>query len=487
MAGAAALEAANALVGALGGSVTIGPSGLVITIPEIEIFSKHEFPLFNLALFDQTIPLLSAGIDIGPVVLAAVLGIHIAGDVKGIVYAGPGYLRGIRIALNPISGNYSAAGTLSVGEAVSEIITLTGAGMVRGYVIVITPEGPIPIPIATVEGGLKGVIRGSALGNLANAVTLGYSGGVISFTDDITLKLGALLETDLFAFAMAKIDVLNDFVLCNYHWPLAHWETSNAEQYDVSLGISYGGGGPPITISPVSKTVIPISDIETALPPIDIERRCASVEEVVAELCKQGFIPPDICKLLGMPVPPALGPGAPAPAPPVPVVPPTPADPGILVDDCADPIGKKDLGKFNVKGRDRRVTYNDKGKHTKMAKKTIARMVAIANVKNCQADSSFSQCEKEFCEAAKAKDKTYGSQIDNVTRRIERIKDLLQQAWDKTPVPVPSSGSYDIEAEDDITVGFDMDITGSTVNYRVKTTVANGGKDFNETHLFPED
>ncbi len=330
-AGQAAVDAANTLTGVFGGSVTIGSGGLVITIPEVEIFGKQEFPFLNLPLFNQTITLLQPGVQAGPVRLSVALGVRTAADVKGILYAGPGYLRGIRIVINPIAGDYAAAGKVSAGLAVSEILTLTGAGQARGIVTVFVPvEGvpiPIEVPIVTLEGGLKGVVRGSSLANLQQDVELSYSGGAISFTDDATLQLGGLLEADLFAFALAKLDPI-DFVVCDYHWPLAHWETSNAEQYDVSIGISYGGGGPPITISPISKTVIPITDIETALPPISVERRCATLEEIIAVLCENGYIPREICELLDMPTPPAVpavGPG--------PVTPPS-LGPGILTAEC---------------------------------------------------------------------------------------------------------------------------------------------------------
>jgi hypothetical protein len=172
------------------------------------------------------------------------------------------------------------------------------------------------------------------------------------------------------------------------------------------------------------------------------------------------------------------------PSPPTPVIPPGPPGPPIgpsgAGDTCSNPLSTE--FDMRVDGKDRVVKYRDQ-KHTQMAKRTIPNMVSIAGVADCDKDLTV-LCEQVFCKAAKAKNKSYGSQIDKPTRKEDRIEALLAQAWaGKRP---PSSGAWEETAIDSDDVGFDLDIGGGTKGYRVKTTVTTGGKVFTETHLFPD-
>jgi Domain of unknown function (DUF4157) len=171
------------------------------------------------------------------------------------------------------------------------------------------------------------------------------------------------------------------------------------------------------------------------------------------------------------------------PTPPIgpPIGPPPPIGPFVGGDTCSNPLTTE--FDIDVDGRTRKVKYKDP-KHTQMAKRTVQNMVDIAGVASCDKDLT-EPCEQIFCIAAKAKDKVYGSQIDKNTRRESRIEALLEQAWEGEKPP--SSGPWEVTAEDDDEVGFDIDITGGTTRYRVKTNVTTGGKVFTETHLFPED
>jgi hypothetical protein len=182
----------------------------------------------------------------------------------------------------------------------------------------------------------------------------------------------------------------------------------------------------------------------------------------------------------------------PPPTPPIgpPIGPPGPPGPPIgpsAGDTCANPLSTE--FDIDVDGRTRKVKYRDQ-KHTKMARRTNPDMVRIAGVGDCDRDLTEA-CEKAFCGAAKARNRIYGSQIDKNTRQESRIEELLEQAW-KGQRP-PSSGPWEVTAEDGDEVGYDVNIAnpstgaGPTTKYRVKTTVTTGGKVFTETHLFPED
>lgn len=177
----------------------------------------------------------------------------------------------------------------------------------------------------------------------------------------------------------------------------------------------------------------------------------------------------------------------PPPTPVPPIVPPGPPIGPSGGDTCANPLSTE--FDIDVDGRTRKVKYRDQ-KHTKMARRTNPDMVRIAGVADCDRDLTEA-CEKAFCAAAKSRNRVYGSQIDKNTRQESRIEELLDQAW-KGQRP-PSSGPWEVTAEDSDEVGYDVNIAnpstgaGPTTKYRVKTTVTTGGKVFTETHLFPED
>jgi hypothetical protein len=159
--------------------------------------------------------------------------------------------------------------------------------------------------------------------------------------------------------------------------------------------------------------------------------------------------------------------------------------PGVLggaTDECADPLN---IPEFNVTvdGRTRTVKTKD-AKHTRMARKTLDRILEVARqAPNCS-DPVLSQCEQEFCKAVERTDKkSFGGQIDSTTRVDDTYKQLLAEAWqNKKP---PSSGEWTEFGSADDDVGFDMNSKAATTAYTVHTNVTTGGKLFTGTHLFP--
>ena len=159
--------------------------------------------------------------------------------------------------------------------------------------------------------------------------------------------------------------------------------------------------------------------------------------------------------------------------------------PGILggaTDECADPLNIPD---FNVilDGKNRTVKTRD-AKHTRMAKKTLHRILQVASqAPNC-IDSALSACEQEFCKAVDKTDKKkFGGQIDSATRVEDIYKQLLVDAWQgKKP---PASGEWTEFGSADDDVGFDMNSKAATTEYTVHTNITTGGKLLTGTHLFP--
>jgi hypothetical protein len=174
--------------------------------------------------------------------------------------------------------------------------------------------------------------------------------------------------------------------------------------------------------------------------------------------------------------------------------PPCPAGSGGLVvppgalggatDDCADPLNIPEFD-TTVDGRTRTIKTKDT-KHTRMARKTLNRILDVAKQSPNCSDPALSQCEQDFCTAVTRTDKkAFGGQIDSATRVDDAYKQLLKDAWvGKKP---PSSGNWTEFGAGADDVGFDMDSKVATNRYTVHTNVTTGGKVFTNTHLFPGD
>lgn len=292
-AGSAALSAAQALVGALGGSLVITPTGFVITIPDVSLCSPFEIPILSAPPQGFTVPFPPVPIPIPPD-LALVLygGLEFSGTPSMSAFIGPCYLRNISIVFDFVAGNYSANGEWYVGAAISELLVLQ-AGVYGGALLMLVAP-PIPLIWVTLLGGPRLFLRGSAVGGLQSTQSLAYNSaaGSITFSTLNSLKLGAILEADLDGF----LDLfIYDFPICEWVWPLYHWETGDAIQYDLPITLGYGTGGPPVSIGPITSTPIPYADIEVAIDRSRPGTTCISLDEIVAELCRLGLLPPDLC------------------------------------------------------------------------------------------------------------------------------------------------------------------------------------------------
>ncbi|MGH2396162.1 MAG: eCIS core domain-containing protein [bacterium] len=290
-AGQLALSGANALAGLVGGSVTVGPSGLIIDIPEIELFESHKEEIIP-PTPRVYVPLLAAGAAIGPVVLIGSVGIPV-GAPTWTVFLGPGRLQNIVVRIDPAASTYTASGEVYVGAAQNAYMQ-TGAALRVDAITVIPTDPPIPVD-AALEGGFLLTLQGSEVGSIARAVTLGYSSGAISLDLTDTLQLGVILEADLDAYLNAQ---LYEIELCEFIWPLEHWEASKAETYSLPISLSFSGGAASITIGPISGGAIPVEDIETTLERFRPESHCKEFEEVIEELCERGILPPEVCDIL---------------------------------------------------------------------------------------------------------------------------------------------------------------------------------------------
>jgi hypothetical protein len=159
--------------------------------------------------------------------------------------------------------------------------------------------------------------------------------------------------------------------------------------------------------------------------------------------------------------------------------------PGVLggaADECADPLNIPDFD-VTLDSRKRTVKMRD-AKHTRMAKKTMHRILQVASQSPNCSDSALSACEQDFCKAVDKTDKKkFGGQIDSATRVGDVYKQLLVDAWQGKKPPAGGEWTEFGSAADD--VGFDMDSKAATTAYTVHTNVTTGGKLLTATHLFP--
>lgn len=291
-AGNAALSAARGLVSLLGGSISITPAGLVITIPTITLIPSLQRTLAELPPEGFFIPFLEGGAMVGPIPVAGAFGFlgYAQPSIEGVV--GPAEIRGIRITLNPFTSRYAATGQLYIAAAIAPRLTLfAGLAGVAGTIIPFEP--PIPI-VVIVQGGLRGTGTGWVIGALQSIVNLEYLAGTLSFDATNNLMLGTLLQGDVDLFAALR---LYDKIICQYVYPLGHWETGRAWRLTipVSASLSRGGGG-SAGIGPITSGPMPISDIEIAIHSLPSGLNCMSWEEIKQFLCENSYLPPEFCE-----------------------------------------------------------------------------------------------------------------------------------------------------------------------------------------------
>jgi Domain of unknown function (DUF4157) len=221
--GQLALSAANLLAEQFGGSVEYGKDGLIITLPEIDLFDPRRIVIVAPER-REFITLLAAGTAIGPVILIGRIGVPITAPAL-TAFIGPGRLHGIRIRIDPVGDAYSAEGQLYVGAALN-VWVQTGHAARVDAITVIPTEIPIPVEVS-LEGGLLLTLNGSAVVSLNEHAVLSYLSGKIGLDLNTQLRLGVIFSADLNAYLNAQ---LYDFEVCESIWPIegAQWEESEA-------------------------------------------------------------------------------------------------------------------------------------------------------------------------------------------------------------------------------------------------------------------
>lgn len=289
--GRLAVAGANAIAQRFGGSVTLGPDGIIITLPEVELCEMEQMNLYEPPQ-RSFLPVLSAGTILGPVLLTGSIGIPFQAPSL-TAFVGPARVRDIRIRVDPWGNAYSAEGQLYAGAALNSYAQV-GAG-INVEALGIIPAGEVPIPVeASVEGGLLLTVNGSLAGSLDQFATLYYAGGTIGLDLDTQARLGGMLTADFNGYLNVQI---YGFEVCEFIWPIedGHWEISRAGQFDLPLSLTYRDGEFNAEAGELETSTIAIGDIETGLQQFQPTSHCLTFDEMIEELCQRGVIPREFC------------------------------------------------------------------------------------------------------------------------------------------------------------------------------------------------
>lgn len=491
----AALAAANAIAGLFGGKVTVTPSGeIVITIPDQEI-AEVENETFVLPLGIPTQTLFEAGFAVGPFVVDGWAG-TIWGDPSITMAIGPVRLQNISLVLDPGAGTYLGNAQLYIGSAISG--SLEKADEVKLQAEGVIPaEPPIPI-IASAEVGKRAVFRLVGKEGFGDTVSVGYAGGSFVLREVFDVKLGAQANVDHEAFVRIEIEGEE---ICSVIWPQKPGPQKDAGvEIHVPVTIATGGGN-PVTIGTPSADKFPADAIETNLQGDHEPEKCMGLEELTKFLCDKGIIPPGTCAIL-LPGKPAVGPPpTPSPVGPPGVLPPgpvTPSGPPVTPPGPVPPPGPAGIncghpqptptvsyaqagGPYDAHTVRIRQPGSDPNKHTKVADCSIGQLEDVIS----HPSKAKTQDLKDFVEAVKKRDTTYGSQLSSESMG-GAYQNLVQDALAKgsSSGTAPSAFHHTSSRR----VGVDVGSQKSTPGYgaRVKPPGA-ASPDVRDAHIFPED
>jgi Domain of unknown function (DUF4157) len=267
---------------------------LVIPFPDIPLLDAKQTPLADLPAVVAHLPFLEAGAVLGPVILEADLGVEVAIRPQLIGVLGPASITNIHVVLDPLANTYTASGRLRMAASASMIVAIEPGLDLEAAAVIVAGEVPIPVE-ADAFGGLRLALRGTGLGTIDEAVTLGYRAGDVFLDATTDLKIGSILDAEL--DATLAVNVFTEPV-CEYTWPLSSWViASNAEQYTFPVSLTYGSAGPGYSFGPIRSKAIPVSEIRAVIPTLPKKRDCHSLDRLIDVLCKKGVLPPAVCNL----------------------------------------------------------------------------------------------------------------------------------------------------------------------------------------------
>jgi hypothetical protein len=256
-------DAANALAGGLGGSVSIAGLSLVITVPPMAVGSA-DFR-FRLPEIGQDLPLPPVVVPLTPVVsLYGMPGLRagLTPELSGQV--GPALLHGLTIVISP--AGFAASGAVTAAAAVA-LGAEVRVGLFGEVGILITwPDPPfiIRIPAARLDAGLAGFARGTAIAQLTVGGSMAGGPAGFALSADALLDLGLAADLGVAGFGGLSILGMN---ACRVYWPLWSWQDQMTLSTSASLDLAAGPGGAAMRLAVATPVLnaVPFSSLPLAL------------------------------------------------------------------------------------------------------------------------------------------------------------------------------------------------------------------------------
>jgi hypothetical protein len=269
-----ATEGARALgvdVGAVG-------AGVEISFPDVTLIESLELPEIAIDPISGTLPIIGVALPLGGVPLVADLGLRFEAEpaIGGAV--GPVRLTDVRMLFDPLAARFRGRGTLAIGASLTPRLIVSGGLQARASVIV--PTVPPQVISLALEGGLRFTGLGDLTSMIRSAVDLDLRGTTFTFEAVNDLLASAYLQADLNAFVAAR---LNDKIICEYVWPGASWDTSDAWQLRVPVSAGTQIGWPPIRIGPIESGPLPMGDLPPSFAEEPLGLDCLGLIDILNE------------------------------------------------------------------------------------------------------------------------------------------------------------------------------------------------------------
>ena len=282
------------MASALGGTVSVSASGIVVTLPKVcpvpATVVEPKVPGYSV---ERLAPIL--GLPIGPVLLTGDIGITGAIEPEVQLQVGPYCLNGVRIVINPLTGSASISGSVSAtaaGSLGAEVrLGLKGGLSVSGVIPVGGVPVPISIPVIHLEGGVAGMVRGIGAGTLTLGSSLGFAGGVITVSSSGLLDIG--FGADAFLGAYGQLDLLGQNV-CRIYWQPYEWHGEIGGSVGLAASMAIVPGLIPTVGIDVSSVVVtggPINEIPLAIDRGGFTDDCPLLDTTCNILRTLGLLP----------------------------------------------------------------------------------------------------------------------------------------------------------------------------------------------------
>lgn len=286
-----AWDVAKSLASVLGGVISVSGGRLVVTVPSFNPCPTISLQ-FTLPGPNLYVPVVGGVLPVSSDMLVfGSLGANIALMPELSVQLGPCRFHGLRIVIDPLRGNYSAAGRLSITTALG-LGAEANAG-VRGALsaMVMLPTFPpvsLFIPDVGLEAGLAAQARAIGVTTIDIAAAAAFSGTTFSAMLHEGKDLGLALDAGVAGYGLIDVMGVN---LCRFYWPSARAGLDFGLHFEVDARLLIS----PLRAS-VALNIGPFRPISFGALPLALSRDiltddCARLEAICKALYRLGWMP----------------------------------------------------------------------------------------------------------------------------------------------------------------------------------------------------